>query len=101
MGSDKNWAYSLGYYRFYISCYVTQTGSNQYSIEDGKYFVRDYYDWDPNSKENILDLAVSSLWELHYAGEAKNYNVTGALTFSMKNWQGGSHYTIENWTFNY
>jgi len=102
-GSDKNWALSLGYYRFYIDCYVIQTGSNQYLVEDGYYFIRDYYDWDSDvsSADSILNVAIPRLWELHYAGEARNYNVTGWSWFRMYNWQGGAQTDAENWTWNY
>lgn len=89
--SGKNWYLSLGTYRYFTNVSVRQTSANTYSATV-TYKIKDYYDWDKNSDYDLGGVTANILWELNYAGIAKNYSHSGTATITI-NWTSGARFS--------
>lgn len=85
--SGSNWHWSLGIYRYFTRINVRQTSNTTYSATI-TYKIKDYYDWNQNGNESFGGIAANTLWELNYAGRAKNYSHSCLATITL-NWSAG------------
>ncbi len=102
IGHDVNektdFGLSIGSYKVMITGTYKKIGST--FTADVTYTLYDVYDW--KSKDDnmgILPVTQHEMWELHHAGEARNFEVMGSNYFTMTWTQGqtfGKGVTISN-----
>lgn len=85
----NNWFYSIGKYRTWSFIYGTKTNGTSPTYRGTiTYHLEDYYNWDPNAGGYFLGILTTSLWELHYTGNARNYEISSSATIPIL-WEKG------------
>ncbi len=79
--SFTDWKLSINDYSVGFEITYNRTG-NAYSASVS-YQLYDVYDWEPTSGQDFGIFSEQELWELHYGGAAKFFEVTGVNLFDL------------------
>ena len=84
--------YKLAINSYYskVKCTVTKLSSIQYRATIN-YGLEDIFDWDPAKTKVEVLVSQSDLWELHHAGWAQQFKVSGMNTMQIT-WTVGQRY---------
>lgn len=82
-GQGGYWGYAINSYSISITCTYQKTSTSTYSMVV-IYDLHDAYDWDPdNTDMGIIPVSPAEMWELHYAGYSRNYEVYGSVRYEF------------------
>lgn len=81
-----DWHFAINEYLVTITCKYRKIG-NMFTA-NVTYQMHDFYDWDNKDEEVVYTISPRELWELHYGGYARNFEVYGKNTFTMTWTQG-------------
>ena len=90
---QQNWYLALGKYYTSVSGVYHQISATTYTMTV-TYELHDCYDWERSTVTSVLGLVSNQMWELHYGGFAKNYEVYGINTFTIT-WTYGQEFAEE------
>jgi len=71
---------------FYIERGIAKSG-NDYTMTM-EYYMRDFYDWDPNDPKMSPIVSPAQMHDLHCAGMAKEFEVEGQMVVTVS-WSQG------------
>lgn len=81
-----DWGKAIGNYTVAITCRYNKSGGTFRA--DVTYELHDVYDFEKDDERDFYTVKAKELWELHYGGYAKFFEVYGKNTFTMTWTQG-------------